>query len=82
MSKGENRELNIVTFLDGDTFAAGYGIGDNNCGFEVNRAPANRITADNGCLFTQAEGDVSDIVGRFTVTMGGKSWDTVRLVDL
>lgn len=82
MSKGENGELNIVTFLDGDTFAAGYGIGDNNCGFEVNRAPANRITADNGCLFTQAEGDVSDIVGRFTVTMADKSWDTVRLVDL
>jgi len=82
ISKSGDGQQQIVTFLDGDTFAAAYGIGDNNCGFEVIRTPAGRITGSGNTLFTAVPGDVSDIVGRFTITLGNKTWDTVRLVDL
>lgn len=72
----------ILTFLDGEEFSSAYGIGENNCGFSVHRVPKGEIVQKNGELSTAASGDISDIVGRFTVCLGGKAYDTVRLVDL
>lgn len=73
---------NIVTFLDGDGFSDAYAIGEDNCGFEVERCPKGIIKACDNGLTTDKKDDVSDIVGRYQVTISGKTYDTVRLVDL
>lgn len=71
----------IVTFLD-EEFEESYGIGEGNCGFPVDRTAEGRITQDGVRLVHKAEGDISDIVGRFTVTLAGVEYDTVRLVAI
>lgn len=72
----------IITFLDGEAFERAYAIGDNNCGFEVDRRPRGRISEEASSLLIVAEEEVSDIVGRFEVTIAGKKYDTVRLIDI
>lgn len=72
----------ITTFLDGDSFSDAYAIGEDNCGFEVDRRPEGHITACDTGLSTDVKDDVSDIVGRFHVSIGGKIYDTVRLIDI
>lgn len=71
----------IITFLD-DAFVDAYNIGENNCGFAVEREQTGKILLKDGELITERCGDVSDIVGRYTVTIDGKSYDTVRLINL
>lgn len=82
MTTGKDGVRRITTFLDGDTFSDAYAIGEDNCGFEVDRCPKGVITACGGDLITDAKGDVSDIVGRYNVTIVGKTYDTVRLIDI
>lgn len=82
MSVDKDGLRHITTFLDGDAFSQAYGIGEDNCGFEVERRPKGIITACDDGLVTNAKDDVSDIVGRYTVTMDGKTYDVVRLVDI
>ncbi|MBO7403899.1 MAG: hypothetical protein J6V24_02960, partial [Clostridia bacterium] len=44
---------------------------------------AEGVIAERGDqLVYDRQGDVSDLVGRFTVTIAGKEYDTVRLVDI
>ena len=75
----------ITTFLDGDAFTYSYAIGENNCGSEVERRPGKAkalITVSENGLKADLSDDISDIVGRFTVTLGDKAYDTVRLIDI
>lgn len=78
----ENGIRHITTFLDGDAFTHAYAIGENNCGFEVNRRQRGNIKTSDDGLVTDARGDLSDIVGRYTVTLDGKAYDTIRLIDM
>ncbi|MBQ3708476.1 MAG: RNA polymerase sigma factor [Clostridia bacterium] len=71
----------IVTFLDGE-FEDAYGIGENNCGFPVERQSEGIIVQKGSQLVHDCKNDVSDIVGRFAVTVAGKSYDIVRLIDI
>ena len=71
----------IVTFLD-EEFESAYGIGEGNCGFPVERRPEGRIVQDGNQLIHDSRCDISDLVGRFTVTLAGKEYDTVRLIDI
>ena len=82
MTMEEGGLRRITTFLDGDVFMDAYGIGEDNCGFEVNRRAKGVIAACENGMVTEVDGDVSDIVGRFDVTIDGKTYDTVRLIDL
>ena len=82
MTVGDDGVRCITTFLDGDTFSEAYAIGEDNCGFEVNRVPKGVIRVCEDGLVTEKTGDVSDIVDRCEVTIGGKSYDTVRLIDM
>lgn len=82
ISESEDGVRHMLTFMDGEEFDSAYKIGSDNCGFEVNRTPQGKIVLKNGELYTDAEGDVSDIVGRYTVHIGEKRYDTVRLVDI
>lgn len=71
-----------ITFLDGDEFMLNWGFGENNCGNRTDLAAKGEIRRE-GNVVTSAAGDfLLDIVGRYTVTIGGKSYDTVCVMDI
>lgn len=73
---------NYITFLDGDEFLPNWGFGEDNCGNETNFAVKGNIIRD-GSVVTSADKDfLLDIVGRYTVTIGDKSYDTVCVMDI
>jgi len=73
---------NYITFLDGDAFLPNWGFGEDNCGNETNLAPKGEIQR-TGTTVTSAPKDfLLDIVGRYTVTIGGKRYDTVCVMDI
>ena len=73
---------NYITFLDGDAFMKNWGFGEDNCGNEIHLAPKGDIQR-TGTVITSAHKDfLLDIVGRYTVTIGGKSYDTVCVMDI
>ncbi|MBE5761506.1 MAG: sigma-70 family RNA polymerase sigma factor [Clostridiales bacterium] len=73
---------NYITFLDGDDFMSNWGFGEDNCGNETNLAPKGDIQR-NGTIVTSVNKDfLLDIVGRYKVTIGGKCYDTVCVMDI
>ena len=73
---------NYITFLDGDEFMLNWGFGEDNCGNETNLAPKGEILRA-GSVITAANQDfLLDIVGRYTVSIQGKKFDTVCVMDL
>lgn len=72
----------LYTFLDGPDFLDNWGFGEDNCGNEINIRPRGDVTRD-GDRVTAADKDfLLDVVGRYTVTIGGKSYDTVCVMDV
>ena len=70
------------TFLDGDDFIKNWGFGQDNCGNEVNLA-SRGFVARRGNEVTSARTDgIMDIVGRADVTIAGRVYDTVCLMDI
>ncbi len=70
------------TFLDGDDFLENWGFGPDNCGNEIHLHKKGLIH-QNGDVITTGDTDWPlDIVGRYTVTIGGKSYDTVCVWDV
>lgn len=72
---------NYITFLDED-FLPNWGFGENNCGNETNPVPKGDIRREGSVVTTQNKDFLLDIVGRFSVTIGGKSYDTVCVMDV
>ena len=73
---------NYITFLDADEFMPNWGFGEDNCGNETNLTPKSDIQR-TGSVVTSIEKDfLLDIVGRYTVTINGKSYDTVCVMDI
>lgn len=73
---------NYITFLDGDEFLSNWGFGEDNCGNETNLSVKGDIKR-NGTTVISADKDfLLDIVGRYTVTIGGKRYDTVCVMDI
>ena len=73
---------NYITFLDGDEFLLNWGFGEDNCGNETNLAAKEDIKRV-GTFVTSVNKDfLLDIVGRYMVTIGGKSYDTVCVMDI
>lgn len=73
---------NYITFLDGDEFMPNWGFGEDNCGNATNLAPKGDIHRE-GAVVTAAEKPfLLDIVGRYTVTINGKTYDTVCVMDI
>ena len=71
----------MYTFLDGDAFLNNWGFGDDNCGNEIHLAPKGLITRDGNVLTThQVMKELMDVVDRCTVTIGGRTYDTVCVV--
>lgn len=78
----EGETKNYLTFLDGEPFTDNWGFGENNCGNEVNIAPKGDIVR-KGNAVTAADRDfLLDVVGRYTVTVDGRKFDTVCVMDI
>lgn len=69
------------TYLDGDEFLQNWGFGEDNCGNETNLRPKGIITRE-GNVLTVREGvkEAMDVVGRYTVEINGKCFDTVCVI--
>ena len=81
-SHTENGVRKLYTFLDGDDFINNWGFGEDNCGNEVNLSNKNLLVRNDNIITGHTDKEVVDIVGRYTVTIGGKSYDTVCVMDI
>ena len=70
------------TFLDGEAFLNNWGFGEDNCGNEVNLRPKGLLHREENCVTGTIPREVMDVVGRYRVTIGGKSYDTVCVMDI
>ena len=70
------------TFLDGEAFLNNWGFGEDNCGNEVNLHPKGLLHREGSCITGTIPREVVDVVGRYRVTIGGKSYDTVCVMDI
>jgi len=78
----ENGVRKIFTFLDGEDFMNNWGFGPDNCGNEVNIAPKGFLKREGNSVTGHTDKEVVDIVGRYAVTIGGKTYDTVCVMDI
>lgn len=78
----ENGIRQYSTFLDGDYFLPNWGFGENNCGNETNLTVKGDIKRDGSVITSVDKEFLLDIVGRYTVMIGGKSYDTVCVMDI
>ena len=70
------------TFLDGEAFLNNWGFGEDNCGNEVDLRPKGLLHREGSCITGTIPREVVDVVGRYRVTIGGKSYDTVCVMDI
>ena len=70
------------TFLDGEAFLNNWGFGEDNCGNEVDLHPKGLLNREGDCVTGTIPREVVDVVGRYRVTIGGKSYDTVCIMDI
>ena len=73
---------NYITFLDGDAFLLNWGFGEDNCGNETNLSPKGEIRRTGSTVESARKDFLLDIVGRYCVTINGKSYDTVCVMDI
>ena len=70
------------TFLDGDAFLDNWGFGEDNCGNETNLAPKGDITRQGDVITSVDKKFLLDVVGRYQVTINGKNYDTICVMDI
>jgi len=73
---------NYITFLDGDEFMPNWGFGEDNCGNEINLSTKGDIRREGNVITSRDKNFLLDIVGRYTVTINGKRYDTVCVMDI
>ena len=72
-----------LTFLDGDEFLLNWGFGEDNCGSETNLSQKGEIRRDGNDVTSAKDKEfLLDIVGRYTVTINGKNYDTVCVMEV
>ena len=72
----------FYTFLDGPDFLDNWGFGEDNCGNPIHPEPHGDITRDGARVTAAPKPGLLDVVGRYTVTIGGRSYDTVCVMDI
>ena len=72
----------VYTFLDGDPFISNWGFGEDNCGNEIDLAPKGLLHREGNTVTGNTPKEVVDVVGRYRVTVNGKSYDTVCVMDI
>lgn len=78
MEEGVKR---FYTFLDGDPFLDNWGFGEDNCGNETELRPKGDIRREGNRVTAADKRFLLDIVGRALVTIQGKRYDTVCVMD-
>lgn len=78
----ENGVRRCFTFLDGDSFLNNWGFGEDNCGNETNLAPKGLLCREGDVVTGELQPENLDVVGRYTVKINGKSYDTVCVMDI
>lgn len=72
----------VWTFLDGDPFLNNWGFGEDNCGNETYLRQKGDILRNGSVIHTADKAFLLDVVGRYTVTINGKSYDTICVMDV
>lgn len=78
----ENGVRKCYTFLDGEAFLNNWGFGENNCGNEVDLHAKGLLHREGNCITGSAPKETVDVVGRYTVTINSRSYDTVCVMDI
>ncbi len=73
---------NYITFLDGEEFLDNWGFGEDNCGNETDLCPKGDIHREGTVVTSAHKPFLLDIVGRYRVTINGKVYDTVCVMDI
>ena len=71
----------LTTFLDGKDFLDNWGFGDDNCGSPVHLEPKGKIRRDGSTVTTEDDKAFIDVVGRCELTLDGKTYETVCVMD-
>ena len=77
-----NGVRHYVTFLDSDEFLAEWDCGTGDCGREIALPAQGKIRRNGREITAENSAQLTDIVGSCTVTLGGKTRDTVCLMTL
>ncbi len=78
----ENGVRKLYTFLDGDAFLNNWGFGAENCGNEVNLCAKGFLRRTEQEIIGTLQKETVDIVGRYDVTINGRTYDTVCVMDV
>ena len=70
------------TFLDGDAFLDNWGFGEDNCGNETHISQKGDITRNGSTVITKDKPFLLDVVGRYNITINGKKYDTICVMDV
>ena len=81
-SHWENGVRKCHTFLDGEVFLNNWGFGEDNCGNETNLTPKGLLRRSSNTVSAPSVREVLDVVGRYAVTINGKRYDTVCVMDV
>jgi RNA polymerase sigma factor (sigma-70 family) len=77
----ENDCKMATTFLD-EKFLENWSVGENNCGYEILLKQNNSIIVEDKDSFVTSKKNVMDVVGRYTVSILNKIYDTVLFVEV
>ena len=71
------------TFIDSE-FINNWGFGPDNCGQETNLTRKGLLTRNDSVITGEFKPDLQalDVVGRYNVTLNGKTYDTVCVMDI
>ena len=72
----------LYTFLDGGDFLDSWGFGEDNCGNAVQIAPSGDIRREDSAVTAADKPFLLDVVGRYTVKIGGRRYDTICVMDI
>ena len=71
----------LFTFLDGPGFLDNWGYGPDNRGRPMDMFPRGILRREGDTVTGEQTPDCPDVVGRYAVTIGGKRYDTVCVMD-
>ena len=72
----------LYTFLDGESFLDNWGYGPENRGRATEMFPRGILRRAGDTVTGQQTPDSPDVVGRYKVTIGGRTYDTVCVMDV
>lgn len=83
-SHPEDGVRKCYTFLDGASFLDNWGFGPDNCGQETDLHRKGILTREGDTITGEMKPNLQsqDVVGRYIVTIGGKVYDTVCVMDI